>query len=507
MFSKILSGAISGVEGYIINVETDISRGLPSFDIVGLPDSSVRESRERVRSAIKNTGLEFPIKKITVNLAPADIKKEGSLYDLPIAIGILISNNMIDEKFIKNTFVCGELSLNGEIRPVNGILPMVICARDNGIKKILIPSENVSEASLVDNIEIIGANSFSQVIDYLKGTPIYPIHNKAKISVKEETPEDIDFSDVRGQENVKRALMVSAAGAHNLLMIGPPGSGKSMLAKRFPTILPDLSLEESLEVTKIYSVSTLLENKNSLITKKPFRSPHHTASYSALVGGGRKISPGEVSLSHNGVLFLDELPEFSKNVLEVLRQPLEDGKVTISRASGTVTYPSSFILLASMNPCPCGYYGSGNKCNCTQSEISRYLNKISGPLLDRIDIQVESSFVEYDDLGGGTSSETSGDIKNRVIRAREIQLNRYKNLKITLNSELKPSMIDKFCVLGEEEKSLLKGAFNSMNLSARAYHKILKVARTIADLENSDNINVIHLAEAISYRNLDRKYW
>ena len=507
MISKIISSAINGISGYIVNVEVDISQGLPSFDIVGLPDSSIRESKERVRSAIKNSNIEFPIKKITINLAPASTKKEGPSFDLPIAVGILNSIGILNNTHTSDKFFCGELSLDGCIKPVSGILPMVHNAYKKGIKKFIIPKENLSEACLIHNIQVMGVSSILELIHNLKHNLNIIKTKKSNNLIHQEVDEYNDFSDVKGQESVKRALEITVSGSHNIVLIGPPGSGKTMMAKRLPSIMPYLTFEESLEITKIYSVCELIDNKNSLITKRPFRSPHHTISYSALTGGGRIPKPGEISLAHNGILFLDELPEFHRNVLEVLRQPLEDNYITISRANSTVTYPSNFMLVASMNPCPCGYYGSSNKCTCSSNEISKYLNKVSGPLLDRIDIQVESSKINYDDLESNKKSESSKSIKNRVINAQKIQQERYKNTNINFNSELSAKDIEKYCKLSKESNDLLKQAFESMNLSIRAYHKILKVARTIADIENTENISPIHIAEAIQYRSLDRKYW
>ncbi|WP_058485144.1 YifB family Mg chelatase-like AAA ATPase [Defluviitalea phaphyphila] len=508
MISKIKSCALYGINGYLVDVEVDLSEGLPGFDLVGLPDSSIRESKERVRAAIKNSEFLFPIKRITVNLAPADTKKEGSAFDLPIAIGIISCNDPIDKEILDSTMIIGELSLDGKVRPVNGILPMVYSALKKGIKQCIVPFENAEEGAIVEDIEVIGVHTLKEAINHLKKEEIIP---RTIIDInslmKNNTNNTLDFADVKGQEHVKRALEISAAGSHNVLMIGPPGSGKTMMARRLPTILPDLSFEESIEITKIYSVTGLLPNKKSLITSRPFRAPHHTVSNSALIGGGRIPKPGEVSLSHYGVLFLDELPEFNKNVLEVLRQPLEDREVTISRVNATLTYPASFMLVCSMNPCPCGYLGDDEKCHCQPEQVKKYLSKISGPLLDRLDIHVEASPVKYDDLDVKEKSESSASIKKRVLQAQKIQQERYKNESIYFNAQLSASQIDKYCVLGKEERDLLKNAFEKLNLSARAYHRILKVSRTIADLEGEEKIGLQHLSEAIQYRSLDRKYW
>ena len=500
--------ALTGLEGSLIEVQTDITGGIPAFEIVGLPDMSVKESKERIKSAIKNSMIEFPSRKILINLAPADTRKEGTSYDLPIAVGILVNLEIINTKNIENTIFIGELSLDGKINHINGVLPMCIEAQNLGIKRVVLPKSNEREAAVVTNLDIVGVNNLQELIDYLNGNiQISRVNLDIKNIFTQNNKELIDFSDVKGQENVKRALEISAAGNHNCVLIGSPGSGKTMLSRRVPSILPDLTFEESLEVTKIHSISGMLNSKVGIITKRPFRSPHNTISPISMIGGGKNPKPGEISLAHNGVLFLDELPEFNRNTLEVLRGPLEDRFVTISRLYSKVTYPSNFMLIASMNPCPCGYFGSTEKnCTCSKLMIEKYLSKISGPLLDRIDLHVEVKEVKYQNLNSTKKEETSEQIKIRVNNARRIQQKRYKNFNIFSNAELTPKLIDEFCILNSECKKLLEIAFEKLGLSGRAYTRILKVARTIADLDEKEFIEKNHIAEAIQYRCLDRKY-
>jgi magnesium chelatase family protein len=507
MLSKVFTCAIMGIDGLIIEVETDVSNGLPGFSIVGLPDTAVRESRERVRTSIKNSDYEYPVKKVTVNLAPADVKKEGPCYDLSIAIGILSATGQIRCSNLCEYIILGELSLDGRVKPVDGVLCMAVEALKKGFKNIIVPYRNADEAVVINNLHVYPVSTLKEAIEVLEDGDFGPYCRPNSESQGVRVPIE-DFIDIKGQEGAKRAMEIAAAGGHNVLMIGPPGSGKTMLARRLSGILPEMTIDEAIEISKIYSISGKLENGGGIIYNRPFRSPHHTISAVSLVGGGRIPKPGEVSLSHYGVLFLDELPEFQRHALEVLRQPMEDGKVCISRVNGTLTFPSVFMLIASMNPCPCGFYNDPvRECTCTEIAIRKYLSKISGPLLDRIDIHIEVSPVKFDELESDRGGERSADIRKRVNRSRYIQIRRYEKEGIICNSQLTSGMIKKYCGLTEDGKKLMRQAFEKLGLSARAYNRVLKIARTIADIEEEEKINVDNVAEAIQYRNLDRKYW
>lgn len=504
MLAVVNSFGLVGLEGYKIDVEVDVNMGLPKYEIVGLPDASVKEAKERVRSAIKNSGFKFPSGRITVNLAPANKKKEGSGFDLAMAVAILFATEQLNIKKTNKFIFLGELGLDGSLKAVNGLLPMLISARAEGYNDFIIPAQNMQEASYIDGTNVYALNNFKDVINFLSGElNLLPIEKKEWKCEGVKASED--FARVKGQAVAKRAMEIAVAGGHNILMVGPPGSGKTMLAHCVPSILPDLTFEEALEITKIHSVAGVLDLKKGIVTSRPFRSPHHTASTVALTGGGKSVLPGEISLAHNGVLFLDEMPEYSRDTLETLRQPLEDGCITVSRASGTVVYPANFILIASMNPCPCGNFGSKDlECTCSPSQIQRYMRKISGPLLDRIDIKIDVDRVAFVDLNSDKEEESSAEVKKRVDRARKVQLERYKNDKNYSNAKMNSKQIKLYCKIDDDTRNFMEQAFEKFHMSARAYNRILKVARTIADLDGKENIEFEHVAEALAYRTIER---
>lgn len=506
MFSKINSLGLFGLNAFRVDVEIEISRGIPIFDIVGLPDTVVKESRERIKASMRSCDFEFPVARVMVNLAPASTKKSGSVHDMAIFMAVMKASGYINANLDDCCFI-GELSLNGGLRPIDGVLPMTLLAEEKGFKAVFVPAENAYEASVADGIEVYGVSDIKQLVSHFTGGE--QISPSIKYVPKASNSDSfLDFADVKGQSAAKTALEIAAAGGHNALLIGAPGSGKSMLAKRMPSILPDMTLEESIETTKIHSISGMLDPEDPLVTVRPFRSPHHTISSAGLAGGGTIPRPGEISIAHNGLLFLDELAEFDRKTLEILRQPLEDGKVSISRAAGTVVYPASIMLIAAMNPCPCGYYGHpSGRCRCSHKQVSAYLSKISGPMLDRFDLHIEAASVEFNDISSDKKEESSSEIRKRVSAARNIQNERFKGTSISCNAKITPDKLNGYCPMDDKAKAFIGKAFDRLGLSARAYDRILKVARTIADLYGSEKIEKEYISAAIQFRSLDRKYW
>lgn len=511
MLAKILSNSLNGLDGFNVEIEVDINAGIPCCEVVGLPDAAVKEAKERVRSAIKNSGYNYPLKRMVINLAPADRKKEGPLFDLAMAVGLLAASEQIESKKYKEFSIIGELSLDGSIRHISGLMPLLISGLQDGIKKFIVPFDNMAEASYIEGIEVYACKSLREVVEFLsnhKELDIIPHNDYRKELDNIDDKNGIDFSEVKGQYAAKRALEIAVCGGHNVLMIGPPGAGKTMLAKCIPTIMPRMSFNEAIEVTKIHSIAGILDKKEGIVKIRPFRSPHHTATIPSLTGGGTNSRPGEISMAHNGVLFLDEMPEYNRKTLESLRQPLEDGKITVARAAQTVEYPADFMLIASMNPCPCGNYGSSTQqCQCTASQIHKYVSKLSGPLLDRIDLHIEADSISFQEFRIEEDIESSADIRKRIDRVRAIQHVRFDGTNINTNAQMTSSMIKKYCNIDSMSEKLLEQAYNKLGLSARGTTRILKVARTIADIDNQKEINCNHIAEAIQYRSLDRKYW